>query len=322
MSPSSAPIAALRVSTQGLADPAAALRRLNERGTMLPLQPLGGLPCGADIVKWPLEQLGLMSARLAGVRHGVGRAGPPTAADDDQLYLGMTMAGTSLVTRRGREATLRDGEAALLWARDAFMLTHPGAVHIVGLRLSRERLGALLDVTDPTAMQLIRRDSSALALLLRYSLIAAQDSAHWSLELQRLAVRQIYELSALAVSTPRDVLEERVAPSVRAARLRLMKAAIEARLDEPDLDAHAIARQHAVSARYVHKLFEQEGLSCAAFILSLRLARVHRQLTDPACAARSISTLAYQAGFNDLSHFGRHFRRRYGRTPSDVRRGP
>jgi len=54
-------------------------------------------------------------------------------------------------------------------------------------------------------------------------------------------------------------------------------------------------------------------------VLGGRLAHVHRMLTDPRYGDRSISAVAYEAGFGDLSYFNRTFRRRYGATPSDVR---
>jgi AraC-like DNA-binding protein len=43
-------------------------------------------------------------------------------------------------------------------------------------------------------------------------------------------------------------------------------------------------------------------------------------LCDPRLAARSISSVAFEVGFGDLSYFNRAFRRRYGATPSEVRR--
>jgi AraC-like DNA-binding protein len=44
-------------------------------------------------------------------------------------------------------------------------------------------------------------------------------------------------------------------------------------------------------------------------------------LTDLNYADRSISAVAFEAGFGDLSYFNRTFRRRFGATPSDVRQG-
>jgi AraC-like DNA-binding protein len=43
-------------------------------------------------------------------------------------------------------------------------------------------------------------------------------------------------------------------------------------------------------------------------------------LTDSRFAGRSISALAFDTGFGDLSYFNREFRHRYHATPSEVRR--
>ncbi|RUX65433.1 AraC family transcriptional regulator, partial [Mesorhizobium sp. M7A.F.Ca.US.014.04.1.1] len=80
-----------------------------------------------------------------------------------------------------------------------------------------------------------------------------------------------------------------------------------------------LARRHRLSARYIRKLFESEGTSLSDFMLCQRLLRAHRMLSNPRHAGRSITAIAFEAGFNDLSYFNRAFRRRYGATPSDVR---
>lgn len=54
-------------------------------------------------------------------------------------------------------------------------------------------------------------------------------------------------------------------------------------------------------------------------MLGQRLARAHRALRDPRSADLKISTIAFAAGFGDLSYFNHAFRRHYGATPSDVR---
>jgi AraC-like DNA-binding protein len=43
-------------------------------------------------------------------------------------------------------------------------------------------------------------------------------------------------------------------------------------------------------------------------------------LADPRYAGLTISGIAFAVGFGDLSTFNREFRRRFGLTPSDVRR--
>jgi len=54
-------------------------------------------------------------------------------------------------------------------------------------------------------------------------------------------------------------------------------------------------------------------------VLVQRLMRAHRLLTDPRHASEKISTIAFDAGFGDVSYFNRVFRQRYGDTPSGVR---
>jgi len=89
-------------------------------------------------------------------------------------------------------------------------------------------------------------------------------------------------------------------------------ADIAAYLGDCDLTAAAVARRQRVTPRYVHKLFEQEGLAFSRFVLERRLARAHRMLTDLRLAQRSISSVAFEVGFGDLSYFNRAFRRCYG----------
>lgn len=105
----------------------------------------------------------------------------------------------------------------------------------------------------------------------------------------------------------------------RAARLRAIKTDVLQALGDHDLTVTAIAARHHVTPRYVQMLFESEGTTYSRFLLLQRLAVAHRMLCDPRFAARTVSAIALEAGFGDLSHFNRDFRRRYGESPSDVR---
>ena len=108
--------------------------------------------------------------------------------------------------------------------------------------------------------------------------------------------------------------------AIAAARLRAIMADVAVYLGDCNLTSAAVAQRQRVTPRYVHKLFEQEGLVFSRFVLERRLARAHRMLTDVRLAQRSISSVAFEVGFGDLSYFNRAFRRCYGATPSEVRR--
>ena len=80
-----------------------------------------------------------------------------------------------------------------------------------------------------------------------------------------------------------------------------------------------VARRHKLSPRYLHRLFEEDGVSFGEYLIGLRLTRAQRMLSDTRFAALSISTIGHDAGFGDPSYFFRSFRRRFGMTPSDMR---
>ena len=110
-------------------------------------------------------------------------------------------------------------------------------------------------------------------------------------------------------------------PGVRAARLAAIKADIERQLTDGSLTVAALAARHGISARYLHKLFEDEEMTYSKFVLDRRLSLAYLRLRQPRYATRTISSIASDSGFGDLSYFNRAFRRRYDITPSDVRRG-
>jgi AraC-like DNA-binding protein len=107
---------------------------------------------------------------------------------------------------------------------------------------------------------------------------------------------------------------------LRAARLRAIKDDILERITQPGLTLADVARSQQISESYTRQLLAENRTTFTDFVLGGRLTRAHRMLVDTRCADRSISAVAYEAGFGDLSYFNRTFCRRYGATPSDVRK--
>lgn len=106
---------------------------------------------------------------------------------------------------------------------------------------------------------------------------------------------------------------------MKAARLREVFGAIAQSAGRTDLDPAAVAGRLGMSVRYLHRLLEETGKTFSEHVLDRRLERVHRLLRDPRLAGRRISEIALEAGFSDLSHFNRSFRRRFGATPTVIR---
>jgi AraC-like DNA-binding protein len=187
------------------------------------------------------------------------------------------------------------------------------------LTLSRQRLAPLVPGLEDAFMRPISRDVEALQLLTRYLCLFDDQHSLATPELCGLVVNHVYDLVALALGATRDAAAIANGRGVRAARLHAIKTEIFNSLSLHALSLAALAARHGVSPRYVQKLFETDGTTFSRFVLDQRLARAHCMLSNPLVAERTISAIAYDAGFGDLSHFNRAFRRRYGQTPSDVR---
>jgi AraC-like DNA-binding protein len=190
---------------------------------------------------------------------------------------------------------------------------------VLALNLPRKALRPLLRDFDTVLAHTIPNQVGALRLLASYIEALLGEPAPPTLELRHLAVAHIYDLAALAMGATRDAAEIANNRGLRAARLRVIKSDIAANLQRDGLSVGEIAIRQRVTPRYVQMLFEDEGTTFTEFVLDARLDRAHRMLVDPRLADRSISAIAFDAGFGDLSYFNRTFRRRFGRTPSDIR---
>lgn len=86
---------------------------------------------------------------------------------------------------------------------------------------------------------------------------------------------------------------------------------------DPEFGPAALANHLGISLRSLQRNFEALGETPGQRLAETRLAQAHAELSN-AKPETSVADRAYACGFNDLSHFYRAFRRRYGETPGDV----
>ncbi len=105
----------------------------------------------------------------------------------------------------------------------------------------------------------------------------------------------------------------------RAFALHRVKHFIEQHLAQPELNPAMVAGRTGMSPRYINRLFQDQDTSLMRYILRRRLEQCRQDLRDPLHAGHRISDIAFRWGFNDLAHFSRVFRRRYGCSPKEYR---
>ncbi len=293
------------------------IEELHERG-LLPTKFIryGNAVPRVDLVNRTMPGLRILTASYTSIRReGVRQEG-------DLLYLCMTLTGTTVGSRGGREMMLSDGDAVLMTNEEAtWTMTSPSSANIAGIRVPRSAIAPLIPKLENITMQRIARDTSGLKLVRKYLDIVADDEALAAPASQRLIISHFYDLVALALGASSDAKALAAGRTVSAVRLAAIKADIVANLDDGNLNATMVSTRSGVTVRYLHKLFESEGVTYSEFVLRERLARAYHNLRSPLHSRRAISTIAFDLGFNDLSYFNRAFRRRYNATPSEIRDG-
>ncbi|MEV5841331.1 MULTISPECIES: helix-turn-helix domain-containing protein [unclassified Streptomyces] len=90
-------------------------------------------------------------------------------------------------------------------------------------------------------------------------------------------------------------------------------------LCDRDLTPDRIAAAHHISTRYLHRLFQRQELTVAAWIKAQRLARCRHDLADPGLCRLPVHAIAARWGFAQSADFSRAFRAAYGTTPTGFR---
>ena len=287
----------------------------------LDIEPLAGRPYRASARIQLFPDLGLMVGDCSGAHY---RIIDELIAHDDVAVI--TSGSTNWFTSQaGREAELRCGDAVLLSNGEAGSITHRASTaqaataRFACISVPRRVVSSFVPNLDDALARPIPAKTEALRMLHTYLRLLEDMPAITSADLARLVAIHVHDLVALAIGASRDAAEVACGRGLRAARLAAIKADIADNLERSDLSAVTLAARHRVSPRYIHKLFEFEGTTLSRFVLGLRLLRVYRALTDSRSAGLGIGTIAYDAGFSDLSNFNHAFRRQFAAAPSDVR---
>ncbi|MGW5348950.1 AraC family transcriptional regulator [Streptomyces sp. NPDC004031] len=114
--------------------------------------------------------------------------------------------------------------------------------------------------------------------------------------------------------------EDGLPPETRTRALTLeLMAFIRGHLADGDLTPSSVAAARHISRSHLHRLFQAQGTTVAAYIREQRLEGARRELADTARESVPVHAIAARWGFKDHATFSRSFRAAYGVTPRDFR---
>ncbi|SCF19617.1 helix-turn-helix domain-containing protein [Micromonospora mirobrigensis] len=267
--------------------------------------------------------------RLTALRYSSLRSDRPARlvrrTEADVYQLALPLVGRSSLTQERQDAQVGTAEFTFLDMARPYLAVHDGAgpqlaatltvqVPHRDLPLSPDRVRRLLAtrISTDTGM------AALLAQLLRR--VATRPHEYAAAQAGPLA-GIVLDLVAATLAEHLD-REGDLPVQVRQGALReKIVAFVEQHLDDVRLTPAAVAAEHHISLRTLHRLFADQPAGLAALIRDRRLERCRRELRNPLLAGQPVQAVAARWGFGDKAHFSRLFRARYGCSPREYRRG-
>ena len=266
-------------------------------------------------------------SRVTATRHKILRLRSHIAhSKDDLCFINLQLDGVGRYTQRNHEQINGPGDLAIVDTAEPFEIANAYDFKVFCFAVHRqllpagfcERPGLTLSATE-AGRALSRTIASYAELCLSFCgrNRPQQDlSSQTPSEIAALGGRHIIDLISHAPEILAEDASERVDTPVL---LLMMMDHIDRHSADNNLSAATLAQKFHCSERYVHKLFAGTGRSVGEHVNDKRIAGCTRDLLDNP-RKRTITEIAFAAGFRDISHFNRLFKRLNGTAPREFRR--
>lgn len=232
---------------------------------------------------------------------------------DGGYLLSWQMEGRSLVSQNDRTAVLDPGDLGIVDSERSFRVDFLAPVKRMLALVPRRQLEEKAPWFKSSGPLRIGADHPLTRLICdHFSLMLDRPSQ--GIRSEGLLLENVFNLIALAtVSQSTDGRGVELPTDTLLAFCRK-------NLHRPDLSPSYVSLAMRISIRTLHARFQKMQTTFGAWILAERLGLCRRALENPLWANRSISEIAYNNGFRDISHFSKAYKTHFGVPPSEWRK--
>lgn len=233
--------------------------------------------------------------------------------------LALQISGSGTTRHLGRETKLSVGDFTIADTTLPYSIEFDSTVQRMVVRLPRNEFLRRGLTTDRTCGYLFDGKSGASGLASRIMQTMVDDGLELDLNVGNSLASAIIDLIADSNFDHEHKAETRISQSNDKIVCRV-RAIVLSNLSDPDLSVSRVAELTGISVRYLHKIFSATGVTLRDWIEGERLDRAHQSLKNRNGDHRTIQEIAFDNGFNDAGYFAHRFSKRYGRSPSEIRR--
>ncbi|MFD0053841.1 helix-turn-helix domain-containing protein [Streptomyces sp. NPDC127168] len=239
--------------------------------------------------------------------------------EEPAVFLGLQVAGTSLVVQNGRECVLEPGQLAVYESISPYTLLFDNGVDHHFLRFPRSSLALPDRLLRETGAVAMGAGNPVAPLAFSYfSQLAVADALHRGGQAADAVVEPSVELLRAVLTTQYGDSGRAKGPLEATLGLRITRYMRE-HLADADLSAARIAAAHGISVRHLYAVLARSGISLGDWIRTRRLAECRRELAGPSGRRRTIAAVGRSWGFVNATHFSKVFKRTYGVSPREWR---
>ncbi len=239
--------------------------------------------------------------------------------DKDCYYVEFVQHGKINILQSGESLLSNAGTGAIFSASEAYDLECVGKVRSLYLEIPRQEFAERFRKDRIPLVRTIATGRGLGRIASEFCSMLALEGAPLDAAVRARLGEELMDVLALALEMG-DTDDLPADRTVQQVRLRSVKAWIEEHLADPDLSLETIAGNNGISLRHLHYLFRPTDMSVSEWIWDRRLQRCHDMLMRSEPRPLSVTEVAYQFGFSSSSHFSTAFRRKFGISPSDLRR--
>ena len=231
-------------------------------------------------------------------------------------FLNLQTRGQCRMSQGNRAALLGAGEFSVVDSTKPYLVDYcSDDWEQYSFRIPRHLLSPFLHQPNQSTAIKVASNGGIGTVVIDYLMSIARNAEGLSHSADKVSSSMI-ELVAMSLGATENAREAGRGAALKALCSSLIHH-VDMNIADPELSPLKVAAHFGVSPRYLHKAFEEGGQSFGRVLLERRLDRCAKDLTTT--SAVSISEIALRWGFNDISHFSRTFRQKFGKSPREFR---
>jgi AraC-like DNA-binding protein len=275
---------------------------------------------GADFTPLRAIHIGRLELDVIGANQPFKRNWERVDSVGDASYvLAFPLNGSLAFSQDGRIGIVAPGEYVLLSELAFYELSSDGVARLLMMRIPASELRRRVVSVEDHVSRRFKADEHMTRLLIGLITSIADLFVDRPPPNPQALATEIVSFVALTIGA-----EDRGALSdVRNARYHLRRRIfdfIEKHLSDQNLSPKKIAASSRISLSYLYSLFNDDDTTVGQFVQVKRLQRAYEILVGDPKGHRTVSEIAYEVGFKNVSHFSRTFSRHFKIPPRDVRK--